>query len=477
MGIPNKEDSAKDKLKEYFEETFHAFRKALQTEFESWSVVSLVTESCKEIKLDATLYFEIAESKKIRFQTASNDFQDVEDSDHVSNQEQKDTSNKTVGQIGYSDIKNTGLGEASDYFSKPTEIIWTLTYDKDDSAHKIAAGVLLEIIKENVHNLSQLKQNDSSQIQEFFKDKLFLDYYIRKMHELFKHIPDHKCITNVLMSDYENRKACGNVCFFQDTSEIKRKAVCFDEECYLEGGFQKKENAQRIRKLLEICRDSESCLAASVKNGDIIGIIPKGAALQNKPEFAIEFDGNQWELRCGNETLLKYKSGDYYIDSTNEKEKLRETCDNAGVPYDIFKKTIRLLEEKAVHGALVIIAEDAEAEADRLCRKYRRGIKIAKCKVDEQTVFGMTNADGAVLFDYEGYCYGFNIVLDGIASVPGEIGRGSRYNSAVNYIDNANIKATKGDDAEGIKRCAIVRSEDKEKGLKIISNKKDSNME
>lgn len=468
MGIPNKEDSAKDKLKEYFEETFPAFKKALQDEFESWSVVSLITESCKEIKLDATIYFELTESKKIRFQTASNDFQDVEDSERASNQGQKDASDKTVRRISYSNIENTRLGLASDYFSKPTEIVWTLTYDKDDSVHKIAAGVLLEIIKENIHNLNAFKQNSPSQIHEFFQDKLFLDYYIRKMHKLFEQIPDHKSITKVLMSDYEKRKACGTVCFFQDTSEIEKKAVCFDEGCYLKGGFQK-ENEQRIRKLLEICRDSEMCLVASAVRGDFIGIIQKEVAVQHEPEFSIEFDVNRWELRRGKETLLKYKSGDYYLDSANEEENLRKMCDDAGVSYDTFEEIIRLLEEKAVHGALIIIAKDAEAEAKRLCDKGR-GIKIAKCKVDEQTVLGMTNADGAVFFDYDGYCYGFNIILDGIASVPGEPGRGARYNSAVNYIAYDNIKATKGSEAEEVERCAIIRSEDKEKGLTIISS-------
>lgn len=469
MRNPNDGEEVAGKLNEYFQENFPVFKEAFQAEFKDWSVLPVALKLCDSMELYITLYFELTDTEKIGFLIAGKNFMTVKDDDEVLDYVKKNKSGMSMRQARYSDIKNTGLGEISDYFSNPVEILWTLLYDKDDSVHKIIADVVLEILKENVHNLSQLKQSDSSQIHEFFQDKLFLDYYIRKMHELFKHIPDHKSITNVLMSDYENRKACGTVYFFRNTSKIKKKAVCFDKECCLKGGFQK-ENEQRIRKLLEVCRDSEWCLVASVKNGTIIGIIPKGAAQQNKPKFTIEFDGNQWELRRGKETLLKYKSGDYYLDSANEKEKLNDMCDEADVPYDTFEKMIRLLEEKAVHGALIIIATDAEAEAKRLCLKYGRGIKIAKCKVDVQAVLGMTNADGAVFFDYDGYCYGFNIILDGIASVPGEPGRGARYNSAVNYIAYDNIKATKGNDAEEVERCAIIRSEDKEKGLTIISS-------
>ncbi|MBQ2257377.1 MAG: hypothetical protein II247_01715, partial [Lachnospiraceae bacterium] len=47
----------------------------------------------------------------------------------------------------------------------------------------------------------------------------------------------------------------------------------------------------------------------------------------------------------------------------------------------------------------------------------------------------------------------------GLARVRGEVGRGSRYNSSLNYIHNSNKK-----------RWAIVFSEDKEKGIDIISN-------
>lgn len=470
MGIPNKEQIATAELQKYFRKYFPAFKKAFLAGFKKWSALPVAQKMCKSMNLYVTLYFELTDERKIGFLITEEICETVENDDAVLDYVKKKNSNMQMTQVRHGDIENTGLEEASDYFSKPVEIVWTLTYDKDDSVNKIIAGVMLDVLRESIHNLNEFKENSNQQIEAFFKNQQFMDYYIRKMRELFDHIPDHKIITNVLTSDYENRKACGTICFFQDTSEIEKKAVCFDDGCCLKGGFHKKENAQRIRKLLEICRDDESSLAASAEKGDLIGIIPKRTDLQGKPEFSIGFDGNQWELRHGSETLLKYRSGDYYPDSANEKEELKKKCDEAGVLYNIFEKMIRLLEEKAVHGALVIIAEDAEDEAERLCLKYGRGIKILKRKVDEQTVLGMTNADGAVLFDFEGNCCGFNIILDGIASVKGEVGRGSRYNSAVNYIACDNIKATRGNNAEGIKRCAIVRSEDKEKGLKIISN-------
>lgn len=474
MENSNNEKIAIEKLEQYFHECFPAFKTAFQTGFKKWSDLPIAAELCESMHLCVTLYFKLTEKKTIGFLITEEGFKSGIDDSKALTRAQEKYPNMQIKQARYCRIENTGLEEASDYFSEVKEIVWTLIYKKEDTVHKIIAGVILDLLGENIHNLNEIKDYNQQQIGAFFQNKQFMEYYIRKMQELFAYIPDHRSITDVLISDYENRRACGTVCYIKDNAEIKQKIVCFDETCCLTGGFNEKTNTQRIRKLLEICRDTECCLAASAESGNIIGIIPKETDLQHELEFSIEFAGNQWELRCGSETLLKYRSGNYCIDSANENEKLRGTCVSAGIEYDIFEKMIRLLEEKAVHGALIIIAQDAEAEVERLCQK-NRGIKIDKRKVSEQTVLGMTNADGAVFFDYDGNCYGFNIILDGIAVVEGEIGRGARYNSAVNYINCANIKATKGDAAEGVKRCAIIRSEDKEKGIEIISNDKQNN--
>ena len=51
-------------------------------------------------------------------------------------------------------------------------------------------------------------------------------------------------------------------------------------------------------------------------------------------------------------------------------------------------------------------------------------------------------------------CYGFGVILDGEARIKGERARGARYNSACNYIAGKN-------------ECAIIISEDKERGIEI----------
>ena len=49
-------------------------------------------------------------------------------------------------------------------------------------------------------------------------------------------------------------------------------------------------------------------------------------------------------------------------------------------------------------------------------------------------VAGITAIDGALLFDISGNCRAVGAILDGVSVKIGNPGRGSRYNSVVNYI-------------------------------------------
>jgi DNA integrity scanning protein DisA with diadenylate cyclase activity len=49
----------------------------------------------------------------------------------------------------------------------------------------------------------------------------------------------------------------------------------------------------------------------------------------------------------------------------------------------------------------------------------------------------VTNIDGAVLIDPRGTCFAIGAILDGLATERGDSSRGSRYNSALRYVETA----------------------------------------
>jgi len=52
----------------------------------------------------------------------------------------------------------------------------------------------------------------------------------------------------------------------------------------------------------------------------------------------------------------------------------------------------------------------------------------------------LTAIDGAVLIEPNGKCHAIGVILDGLATDKGKSSRGSRYNSAVRYVETAREK-------------------------------------
>lgn len=103
------------------------------------------------------------------------------------------------------------------------------------------------------------------------------------------------------------------------------------------------------------------------------------------------------------------------------------------------------------HGTTLVITtpELAETEVERL---KDQSIKINVINTNESSYFRqvvekITNIDGALYMDIDGYVHAIGVILDGYAKAgKGDSSRGARYNSAVRYIN--------GDEIEG--KCVIV---------------------
>ena len=98
------------------------------------------------------------------------------------------------------------------------------------------------------------------------------------------------------------------------------------------------------------------------------------------------------------------------------------------------------------HGALLIISNEAKEEAIRLSKQ---STAIEPILLDRSMTKSVTAIDGATLLDSNCICHSIGVILDGLASDKGTSERGSRYNSAIRYVENKKRKCV-----------AIIISED-----------------
>lgn len=103
------------------------------------------------------------------------------------------------------------------------------------------------------------------------------------------------------------------------------------------------------------------------------------------------------------------------------------------------------------HGTMIVISGDAEKEADRL--EDQSTVFQEPLPLSPEILLMLSSIDGALLVDLSGTCHAAGVILDGTAMKgKGTRSRGSRYNSAIGYINAA--------DAKGSECLIVVVSED-----------------
>lgn len=65
------------------------------------------------------------------------------------------------------------------------------------------------------------------------------------------------------------------------------------------------------------------------------------------------------------------------------------------------------------HGSMIVVAEDAACEANRLCKQ---GTRIVPTKLTESLLRSVSGIDGTILLDPAGLCHAIGIILDGEAT-------------------------------------------------------------
>jgi hypothetical protein len=251
---------------------------------------------------------------------------------------------------------------------------------------------------------------------------------------------------NILSSlFYEGRKGSGSLILARPDSVFLEYAVRFRTPVPL--------NEPRwARKTLQMASERFALICS---DGKIHGI--GNIADTHRPDqldaFTVNFlDHYQWELRIGPQVLMYSRFREPKLPQapiervqfvSNYLRLFKSTpATDANTVWALFEECTSL-----EHGTMLVVLEDAEAEADRL---KDQGTPIEPVLMTRDLLHRVSGIDGSILLDPAGRCFAIGVILDGTATEECSPARGSRYNSALRYVGIAPVA-----------RMAIVVSEDK----------------
>lgn len=205
------------------------------------------------------------------------------------------------------------------------------------------------------------------------------------------------------------------------------------------------------RKILQM---AEKDLMLIADNNHIYGLgrLQTNHDPSEQDVFIVNFlDHFHWELRCGDQILLRSHFGepklpqepisrDHFI--VNYARLFPESsADNHSHIWRLFNTAIH-----QTHGSMIVVAEDAIAEAKRLTQQ---GTSIEPMLMTEELLSHVSRIDGTIILDPQSVCHAVGVILDGVATPDCTPSRGSRFNSGLRYVN-----------AGGMRRLAIIVSDD-----------------
>lgn len=349
------------------------------------------------------------------------------------------------------------------------QVLWMVCNAKNDESavSRLIMELMLELLQKYFKDITDIQKiGNCVNPQEAYKELLkaeqldFMDGYVKLVFKKYKMLPTEKDCKKLSLTPYEKQESRGNILVIDEGefyNEDKQDGkIIFDRE-----RLKPFSEIRYTRKMLEACLE-DHCLAIDSEEHKILGLMRKD--LVAPQSLIIEYKGTaNWSVKVGDEEILCYRGGSYFISKNEYNKRNRDLLSKIdGLVINKCEEIINELD-KAKHGALMIIAEDAECHAERLCKAYERGTRIENFNLDKEEnnlsmIAGMASVDGAVLVDFSGNCVAFGVILDGVAKTKGDFNSGSRYNSARNFIAGENM-------------IAIIVSEDKDKGIQIIYGK------
>ncbi|BEP27978.1 DNA integrity scanning protein DisA nucleotide-binding domain protein [Helicovermis profundi] len=237
--------------------------------------------------------------------------------------------------------------------------------------------------------------------------------------------------------NYEGKPIKGKI-IFTDSSNLKKQSMHQSIELIMEFNDRFSQNNYRhVRKLLEITRD-DLYLISDTKHIKGIGRINKNYNYSDENIFIIEFTNYQtWNLNHMDVSMMNVSHD-------------RATLPREVIKYTDFKKQIRKLFKelelekiknlykiiiaatKQEKGTIIVISSNARSEATRL---KTQGFLVKPIELNPNIIKSITSIDGAILIDTNCVCHSIGTILDGLATLKGDMSRGARYNSSVRYVE------------------------------------------
>lgn len=207
--------------------------------------------------------------------------------------------------------------------------------------------------------------------------------------------------------------------------------------------------SKTYRKLLEMTSEK---VALAFGDFQVLGLVDSSLF-----EWKVVFYGfGKWKYYFKDQVIFTVENGKIIIGkeaaqiSYHLPEEDKVMISNPAVVEIVVQEAM-----KQGHGTCILFTDNAAKEASRLA-KYRRCIQIEAVNLSEHSdiILPLSAIDGAIISDFDGNCYGVGAILDGEAQYAGDYGRGSRYNSAINYV------GWKKENDREHEYCAVVISED-----------------
>ncbi|MFZ1528662.1 MAG: diadenylate cyclase [Ferruginibacter sp.] len=199
---------------------------------------------------------------------------------------------------------------------------------------------------------------------------------------------------------------------------------------------------RKVRKFLELSNDNAVIISDSAL---IYGLGEQTGKYNPKSEslFVINFISHfKWEVLHDNNPMMIVE----YRQPNLPKDRIDRTkfySDLKRIFKDIDKNQLDNLWEitieatKQKHGTMLVISDNAKAEAERL---GKQSFSLNPLKLTVGIVQQITSIDGSVLIDKDGICHAIGVILDGLATDKGDSSRGARYNSAIRYYEHFGTK-------------------------------------
>lgn len=199
---------------------------------------------------------------------------------------------------------------------------------------------------------------------------------------------------------------------------------------------------RKVRKFLELSNENALIISDSAL---IYGLGEQTGKYNPKSEslFVINFISHfKWEVLHDNNSMMIVE----YRQPNLPKDRVDRTKF-----YSDFKRIFKNIDRnqldnlwditteatKQKHGTILVISENAKAEAERL---GKQSFALNPLKLTTNIVQQITSIDGSVLIDQNGICYAIGVILDGLATDKGDSSRGARYNSAIRYYEHFGTK-------------------------------------